>query len=153
MKILPKEIQELAHGRAWQWVENEVINDAPDLQFTGAKAETITLRGAIYTVVSVGGTLQMPILSLLAGRGVPMLLVSGLGLVLGFWVIEGIEETKRHFTSFGQPQKIEFNITLKRVGNLKKALAMLRANPASALGLDSFSSLNPMNMNMGNFGL
>lgn len=127
--------QELEHSREWNWVENEVILQAPDLQFTGAKAEVIKMKGVIYTAYYFGGTLQMPALCLLAGRGMPMLLVSGLGLLYGFWVIEAITEGKTVFTSLGQPQKIEFQITLKRFGNMAKAIEMLAKNPLSAVGL------------------
>ena len=144
--------QELVHARSWQWVENEVIEDAPDLQFTGAKPEVITLKGTMFPAFK-GGALQMTGLSLLAGRGVPVLLVSGLGLVMGFWVIEAIEENKFNFTTYGQPQKIEFSISLKKFGNMKKAIAALLANPLSAIGVSDPSSLNPANMSLGTFGL
>lgn len=144
--------QKLMHSRAWEWVENEVILQAPDLQFTGPKAEKITMEGTTLPAFN-GGALQMTLLSLLAGRGMPLLLVSGLGLLFGFWVIEEISETKTVFTEFGQPQKIEFTICLKRFGSMKAALAMLAANPLSAIGVSDPSSLNPSNLNLGSVGL
>jgi len=144
--------QQLDHLRAWNWVEDEVIDQAPNLQFTGAAAETITLEGTIYPQYK-GGTLQMEALSLLAGRGVPMLMVSGVGMVLGFWVIVSIEQKKNKFIGGGQPRRIEFFIHLKRFGNMKKALEMLAANPLSAIGVDSVSSLNPANISLGSIGL
>ena len=144
--------EELDHLRAWNWVESEVINQAPDLQFTGAEAETITLEGTIYPQYK-GGFWQMEALSLLAGRGVPMLLVDGTGMVLGFWVIVSIEQKKRKFINNGQPRKIQFYIHLKRFGSMKKALEMLAANPLSALGITDPSSLNPSNLSLGSVGL
>jgi phage protein U len=126
--------QKLEHLRTWNWVESEVIDQAPDLQFTGPAAETIMLEGTIFTAWK-GGTLQMEALSLLAGRGVPYLMVAGTGMIFGFWVILSIEQKKCDFIDNGQPKKIEFYIHLKRFGNMTKALAMLATNPLSAVGL------------------
>lgn len=144
--------QRFEHLRAWNWVENETVEQAPDLQFTGPAAETVMLEGTIYTAWK-GGTLQMEALSLIAGRGVPMLMVAGTGLVLGFWVIVSIEQKKSLLVSNGQPQKIEFYIHLKRFNNTKKAIQMLKANPLSAIGVSDPSSLNPANFSLSNIGL
>ncbi len=106
-----------SHRRGWQWVENEVIGSAPELQFTGSLPELMELRGVIYPHYR-GGFLQVDLMAAMAETGEPQLLVTGTGKVLGLWVIEGIEDDRsRHFVN-GLPRKIEFGIHLKKYGPL-----------------------------------
>ena len=74
-------------------------------------------------------------------------------MVFGFWAILSIEQNKERLIDNGQPRKIEFFIHLKRFGSMKKALEMLKANPLSAIGVDSASSLNPSNFSLSSVGL
>jgi len=49
-----------------------------------------------------------------ADIGQPLLMVSGLGAVLGRWVIEKIDEKQTVFASAGVPRKQEFTLSLRR---------------------------------------
>jgi phage protein U len=116
--------QGVKHQREWEWVENEVISQTPDLQYTGPKPEKMTLKGVMYPEY-YGGTLQMDTIAVMASAGLPMLLVSGVGMILGFWVIESVIEDKAELDSNGQPRKIEFEIGLKQFGNMTAAIQSL----------------------------
>jgi phage protein U len=126
---------ELARLRAWKWAEQELVGNYPALQFTGPEAETITLKGTTYPVFRIGGRLMIEGMAAAADQGKPLLLVSGLGLVFGFYVIEKIEENQFEFIDTGFAKKIEFNIALKRYSDLATAIAMMNTNPASIIGL------------------
>ena len=52
-----------------------------------------------------------------AGRGRPLLLVSGTGEVLGKWVISGVEETLSLFFADGTPRRSEFRLRLTAYGD------------------------------------
>jgi len=125
---------ELVRSRGWVWAEQEVVGKAPVLQFTGEKAETIELKGTIYSSISVLGKPQLEAMAQLAGRGKPMLMVSGPGLVFGFYVIEHISQNEFHFTSLGSARKVEFHVSLKRYTDTAGAIAMMKSDPQSIIG-------------------
>ena len=108
--------QEVGHGRTWEWVENEVIGRNPTLQFTGPKPETLEFKGTILPMWK-GTGLSIDALALLAAQGTPLLLVNGVGMVMGYWVISQIQDTRSKLIDNGQPKKIEFSISLKRYGD------------------------------------
>jgi hypothetical protein len=126
--------EDLARSRGWVWAEQEVIGAAPKLQFTGAKAEAIQLRGTIFSSLSIGGRAQLEAMAVFADRGKPMLMVSGPGLIFGFYVIEGIDQSDSRFTDIGAPKKVEFTITLKKYADTKTAISMMINDPASIVG-------------------
>ena len=109
--------QEEVHHRGWSWVENEVVGEYPSLQFTGPEPETLQFKGLIYPHYK-GGLAQMDLIAAMAGTGTPLLMVTGLGRVLGLWVIESIDENKTVFFDNGAPRRIEFGVQLKKYGNL-----------------------------------
>jgi phage protein U len=63
-------------------------------------------------------------------------MISGYGLVFGFWVIESITQTESTHNVLGMPRKINFAIALKRYTDLAGAVAMLLEDPLSAIGTD-----------------
>jgi phage protein U len=111
--ILTAAYNELARVTEYRWPAQERFGKRPSLQFTGPGPETITLPGVIYPEYR-GGLGQINKLRELAGRGKPMSMISGRGLVMGRWVIERIEERQGVFAGEGVPSKIEFTLSLKR---------------------------------------
>src|SRR5690606_35194878 len=91
------------------------IGRKPAHQFLGAGAEEITLSGEILPHFA-GGYGQIDAMRGLAGRGKPLLLVSGRGDVLGDWVITGIEEEGTEFFADGAPGAIAFTMTIAEYG-------------------------------------
>ena len=64
---------------------------------------------------------------LLAGRGHPLLLVSGRGDVLGDWAITGIEEEGSEFRADGTPGVIAFTMTITEHGGDRGGIGTLIA--------------------------
>ncbi len=126
--------EDLARSRGWVWAEQEVVGAAPKLQFTGPRAETVQLRGTILSALSTGGRAQLEAMAIFADRGKPMLMVSGPGLIFGFYVIEGIDQADSKFNDMGAPKKVEFTITLKKYTDTMTAISMMINDPASIVG-------------------
>ena len=105
------------HG--WNWAEQQVLGADPVLQFTGFDAKQITLRGRIYRTFleqNYSTTPEKYIDALIedANLGLPLTLVSSDGTVLGYWVVISLNLTDNFINKNGMPQKIEFDLTIKR---------------------------------------
>lgn len=105
--------QELTRSSAYKWGRQDVFSKLDNLQFLGPGQDTITLNGVIYPDFK-GGTQQLEILRLLALAGLPYLMVSGTGKILGMWVIDQIEEGQGVFAAYGVPRKQEFTLNLSK---------------------------------------
>ncbi|XHR29594.1 MAG: phage tail protein [Chthoniobacteraceae bacterium] len=127
----------LVRTRSWKWAADDVVGAYPTLQYTGPQAETIVLDGWTYPGFKIAGYLLLEAMAILAGRGKPLLMISGYGLVFGFWVIESITQTESTHNVLGMPRKINFKIALKRYTDLSGAIAMLLDDPLSAIGTDT----------------
>lgn len=108
--------QELSRTTEFKWAEQAVFGDLDNLQFLGPGSDTITLNGVIFPEFK-GGTGQLDTLREIGGSGLPFLLISGLGDVMGGWVIDRVEEGQGVFAAMGVPRKQEFTITIKKYGN------------------------------------
>ena len=112
--------QRLQRTTKYKWQEVNRLGSNPSLQFTGFEAETINLDGTIYPSFK-GGLRQITLMRAQASLGKPLFLISGNGFAFGRWCIASISENNSHFLKDGAPQKIEFNLTLKKYGEDKKA--------------------------------
>ena len=108
--------QELVHATEYRWAAQERLGRLPARQYLGPGEETITLRGVVHPFYK-GGLGQLDSMRTEAGRGEPLRLTEGTGRVLGTWVIERIEETRRVLDADGAPRRIEFTLTLARYGD------------------------------------
>jgi phage protein U len=107
--------QSLSRTAAYRWEKLDRLGRAPALQYLGPDAQEITLEGVIYPHFK-GGLRQIEFMRLLAGTGMPQMLVDGLGFVWDRWCVTSIEERKSVFMADGAPRKIEFTITLQAYG-------------------------------------
>lgn len=98
----------------YTWAAQERVGTLTARQFTGWD-ETISLDGVVYPHYR-GGVGQIDAMRHMAGTGQPLLMVSGLGHVMGEWVIEEITETQSYLLSDGQPRKQEFRLSIARYG-------------------------------------
>lgn len=103
----------MARETSWRWASQEVIGSAPRLQYIGPGDDILRIEGLILPQYR-GGLGQVRAMRGQAGFGVPLLLVTGYGEVMGDHVIEKIGETKTIFMQDGAPRRIEFNIELRR---------------------------------------
>ncbi|NEU33736.1 phage tail protein, partial [bacterium LRH843] len=91
--------QELNRTTNYKWGEQAVFGDWDNLQFLGPGEDTQSLTGVVYPEFK-GGTGQIDELRALAATGIPQLLISGTGKILGYWVINSITEGQTKFAAF-----------------------------------------------------
>jgi uncharacterized protein len=108
--------QALRRVTNWRWPGQQRVGQRDALQYTGPAEDTITLDGVIYPQFR-GGTGQLDAMRAEADKGVPLLLVDGLGGIHGRFVIERIEEAHTAFFRAGVPKRQEFSMTLQRYGD------------------------------------
>ena len=114
--------QNLQRSTQYAWkVRERVVPEAlkrlglggPGYQYNGPGDDTINLNGTIYPQFN-GGAMQVSLMRLAAGTGVPLPLIEGSGFILGLWIITRIGETNSIFFANGESRKIEFTLELKR---------------------------------------
>ena len=104
---------EIVRSTGWDWKEIDRVGTTPQLQYTGPKAETMTLRGRLIPGFT-GGPEQIARMRAMGDLGKPLFLVDGMGRVYGNWVIESVTETgSKHFKD-GMPRLITFDLELKK---------------------------------------
>jgi|GEM_PF-200832 len=108
--------QQLNRSTQYKWGEQEVFGGWDNLQYLGPGQDTQTLTGVIYGEWN-GGFQQIDKLRALAAKGEPQLLISGTGRIMGYWVINQIDEGQEKFAAFGVPRRQEFTINLRKFGD------------------------------------
>lgn len=106
--------QSFQEQNSWKHPSNERVGMRPAYQYTGQGESTITLSGWIAPEVA-GTALSLSMLKAMANTGKAYILVSGLGIVHGFYIIDSITEDNTIFFETGKPRRIDFTITLKKV--------------------------------------
>lgn len=113
-------IDELAYNSmktdfAWSWAEQGRIGKQDLLQYTGKSAPTRTLDGEAHA--SLGSSIgALKSLSQLGDLAQPLLMVSGYGDVLGYWVVVSVSSNTRTFLPGGSARHATFSMTLKFYG-------------------------------------
>lgn len=118
--------QTITRRSEYRWARQDRIGRKPANQFLGQGLDEITLSGEILPHFA-GGYAQIAAMRLLAGRGRPLLLISGRGDVLGEWVIIGIEEENSEFLANGTPGVITFTMTIAEYGGDRGGITALLA--------------------------
>lgn len=108
--------QELSRNTDFDWQSQRRLMRSPARQYVGDGDDTITLPGVIYCEY-MGGVGQMDVIRSMGQRGVPYLLVDGMGYVLGEFCILSVSEKGTEFDAYGQPRKIEFSVNLGAYGD------------------------------------
>ncbi|PID95846.1 MAG: phage tail protein [Alphaproteobacteria bacterium] len=117
--------QRLSRSTEYRWARQARIGINDALQFTGYGPETIELEGVIYPHFR-GGLKQVDKMRTQASIGVPLPLVSGIGKVLGLWVVEAISEGQEVFAAQGIPHRQDFTMRIARYdGGLRSLLRFI----------------------------
>lgn len=99
--------------------EVPVIGRRPSLHFAGPDVEHVHLVALCYPRFLRGrGLEQIDGMRQAALNGIPLMLVSATGRVLGRWVIEGINDVRTVFAPRGTPQRVEVRLDLKYSGSV-----------------------------------
>lgn len=107
---------ELRRETEVRWQSIDVVGGLQHVQDTGW-SERITLTGTVYGVLFNAGVGQLDALRAEQARRVPLLLITGAGEVLGYYVILRVSETQSAPIAGGggAPQKQVFTVDLQRV--------------------------------------
>ncbi|MDL1992995.1 phage tail protein [Vibrio parahaemolyticus] len=108
---------ELIRTWQWRWNSQSRIGQSDLLQYTGKAPVKITLNGQIATTFRDVGTHQIEKLADMGNEYKPQLLVSGLGDVMGYWVMTDLSETNTKFIKGGLPRRQSFTLELSFYGD------------------------------------
>lgn len=114
MDTLP--YQEFQHSMKWRHPGTSRVGKRPGHQFTGPDDETINLSGVLLPELT-GGRISIDLLRYMADRGEAWPLIEGTGNVYGMFAITDLSVTKTLFFSDGAARRMEFRLSLLRVGD------------------------------------
>jgi hypothetical protein len=103
---------QLTREASWRWGEQERIGQADLLQYTGKSARTVKIEGEAHALFR-NGVDAINELYFLADEAKPHQLVSGVGDVLGWWVITDFSDANTSFLPGGGPRKKTYSMTIK----------------------------------------
>ncbi len=138
--------QQFQQSTSYLWPEQQRFGRETSLQYLGQGSKEITLSGVIYPEYR-GGFTQLRDMENEALKGVPLLLFTGTGKVLGLWVVLSISETGSIFRKNGAARKIEFNLKLKYYGPSQQTSVNLGndSNTASSVANSSAAIASVIN--------
>ena len=106
--------QSLDRTSSWRHPTNSVVGAMPKSQFTGKDSETVTISGRLAPEIT-GGKLSLAMLELMAESGAAFPLIEGADFMLmGFFVIESIQETRTELFGDGTKRLIDFTLNSRR---------------------------------------
>ncbi|WP_454719428.1 phage tail protein [Citrobacter freundii] len=103
----------LAREAAWSWSEQARIGQQSLLQYTGKNGRTVRIEGESHVFFGKSGTEAVNTLYELADQAEPLLLVSGEGDVLGWWVVERFSDSTDRFLPGGGHRNKKWSLELK----------------------------------------
>lgn len=108
--------QQLTKTYRWLWASTNRFGNTSSLQYTGKENPTVSLPGVIYPEFEKVGIHQIEKLVKLGDAAKPHLMISGLGDVMGYWVVNQLVETEDKHTVAGIPIKQTFSLDITYYG-------------------------------------
>ena len=112
-KVAPVNATEYARTHTASHVAKQVMGTAPPLEFTGEGEETWTIRAILFPE-KFGGEGSLNILSLMRKSGRPQYMMRGDGGLMGWVVIDSVNERSTYLDPSGVGRVIEVDISLRR---------------------------------------
>jgi phage protein U len=112
--------EDLQRRASWRHARSQRVGARDATQFVGPGEETINLGGAVWTEIC-DGQVSLDELRDMADAGEAYALVTGQGDVVGFYVIEGLDERHSELMADGQARVIDFSLSLLRVDDPSQA--------------------------------
>lgn len=106
--------QELRRRTSWRHGQTSRVGARPASQFLGPDLDVVSLSGWMGPELC-GSPASIDQLRAMGDGGDAQPLVTGVGEVLGDFVIEDVEETQTVFFADGRARRIDFSINLRRV--------------------------------------
>lgn len=111
--IAPLNAHDISHGHETAFVEKPVMGAMPPVEWVGEGAETWTIRGRLFPK-RFGGLGSLRLLYEARKTGLPHYMMRGDGALMGWVVIERINERSSFLDAGGVGQMIEFDVTVRR---------------------------------------
>jgi len=105
--------QTVSRSTEYRWPSQQRFGQRPTSQFVGIGEDSMTFSGVIFPEFR-GGLHEVDKFRAMAGTGQPHLLVSGHGAIMGYWLIEKVEEEQSVFAMAGAFRKQTFSLTIRR---------------------------------------
>ena len=131
--------QRLTVQEGWGWAAQPRIGQTERLQYTGKKAPTIQFEGEIYAALvndslltsalesyglfSSAGVDPVEQLRAQANLGMPYMLVTGTGRVMGYWAMTQLSQVMDTFGLSGQQTHQTVSLTLQYYGATRAGVA------------------------------
>lgn len=106
---------DLVRTTEYRWARQDRLGRPPARQYLGPGDDTITLKGIVYPAHR-GGLGQVDAMRQEAGKGEPLRLVGGTGVVFGLWAVLRVRERGRAFLEGGAARRIDFEVDLAYYG-------------------------------------
>ena len=119
--LLTASFDNLDHSTGSKWSSHERIGRRSAHQYLGVDDEEIDINGVIYPAFA-GQTLSLSVLRKMADDGKPYVLITGMGNVLGEFIILDVKDKRGYLMDNGAAQKIEFSLKLRRYDDDKNIL-------------------------------
>lgn len=126
------------------WAEVEIAGAMDALQWTGPKADTVTIKGVLFPR-EFGGQASLDGLAAAAEAGQPMMFVSGsaaAGRIYGYHVVEAIDEDRSYIDAAGAARRNAYQIRLRRYDGPAPAPGGI----AAGLALSGSVSIGPVTL-------
>ncbi len=109
--------------RQWRfnWSSKNRLLNTPVWHFSGQGVQSISLEGTTYPG-SAGVLSFFNNITTTAQAGKPLLMVSGTGEILGYWLIKEVTQKDSVFAAGGLPRKVKFTLKLNYYGENSNAL-------------------------------
>lgn len=105
---------ELQRQTDWRHAANARIGAPDATQFIGPGQDTVSISGTALAELSDGAA-SLDQLRAMAATGEPQPMVDGSGWIRGDFIINRIDERRKHLLADGTALKIDFGIDLTRV--------------------------------------
>lgn len=106
--------QEFQQQLAWRHPAGSRVGQRPAHQFTGPEDEKITLTGVLIPELT-GGESAIEQISVMGDEGLSWPLITGMGDILGMFVVESLSTTRSVFFQDGTARRIEYTLNILRV--------------------------------------
>ena len=113
--------QEMQQQLAWRHPAGNRIGQRPAHQFTGPEDEKITLTGILIPELT-GGEAAISQIRDMGDEGLSWPLITGMGEILGMFVVESLNISRSVFFQDGMARRIEYTLNLLRVDDDENAM-------------------------------
>ena len=114
--------RQLGREDRWRWAQLDLLGTQSVLHYIGKGTSRLKFSGTLYPLMDLGGIRtggrHIDEVRSIADAGTPLILVTGVGEVLGRWVIQKINSSQEFFLQDGQARKDDYNIELSSYGGV-----------------------------------